>query len=185
MLIGLTGKRGAGKDALGGALVEDFGFHRVAFADALKDALLAMNPDVVDSRGFSRSLSYLVACYGWDNAKARPEVRRLLQRGGMALRAQDEMVWCRIGMSRADALCARGEDVVVTDVRFLNEARAIRKRGGLLVRIERTDYDVVDTHVSETELDGYGHDIVVRNTPGRTTPGELAALLLDEGRAIA
>jgi hypothetical protein len=103
----------------------------------------------------------------------------------MAMRKQDEAVWARIGMARADAICQTGGDVVITDVRFINEARAIRKRGGLLVRIERTDYDVVDNHVSETELDGWTYDAVVYNTPGLTTPEELAALLLAELHELA
>lgn len=45
---------------------------------------------------------------------------------------------------------------VITDVRFPNEAEAIKKRNGLLIRVEskRCNYD--DNHPSETALDDYG-----------------------------
>lgn len=52
---------------------------------------------------------------------------------------------------------------LVTDVRFPNEAQAIKERGGLLVRINRgTPAD--NQHISETALDDYeGFDIVIDN----------------------
>lgn len=45
---------------------------------------------------------------------------------------------------------------LVTDVRFPNEAEAIKRKGGLLIRVEskRCNYD--DIHPSETSLDNYG-----------------------------
>jgi deoxynucleotide monophosphate kinase-like protein len=179
VLIGLSGKAGAGKDTLGAALVDGYGFQRVAFADALKDAILAADVWVQWYDGFRR-IRDLVAERGWDKVKTNPEVRRLLQNFGQGMRDQDGFVWCRLGMARADTLCAHGADVVITDVRYINEARAIRKRGGLLVRIERTGLESADEHVSETELDDWSYDALVYNDGRATPPGMLAGLLLEE-----
>lgn len=51
---------------------------------------------------------------------------------------------------------------IITDVRFPNEADEIRKRGGIIVRINRNE----DTgnHPSETALDSYNFDYVINNT---------------------
>lgn len=45
---------------------------------------------------------------------------------------------------------------IITDVRFPNEAEAIKRRGGLLLRLESKRCDYTDTHPSETALDDYG-----------------------------
>ena len=43
---------------------------------------------------------------------------------------------------------------IISDVRFFNEAKAIKDREGILIRVER-DSDPKDSHVSENELNNY------------------------------
>ena len=54
--------------------------------------------------------------------------------------------------------------VIITDVRFLNEAAFIHKLNGKLIRITRpsTDNDI-DKHVSETELTLIDYDYPLSN----------------------
>jgi hypothetical protein len=40
--------------------------------------------------------------------------------------------------------------LVIPDVRFPNEASAIKARGGIIVRIKREGYEPVNNHISET-----------------------------------
>lgn len=56
-----------------------------------------------------------------------------------------------------------GDDWIVTDVRFENEAEAIRENGGILIRLNRnTGFN--DQHSSETALDNYKNfDLVIDN----------------------
>lgn len=56
---------------------------------------------------------------------------------------------------------------VITDVRFPNEADAIKERGGIVVRINRfhsvvRDHNIPE-HPSETALDNYSFDYVIDN----------------------
>lgn len=44
---------------------------------------------------------------------------------------------------------------LITDVRFPNEADAVKARGGILVRIDRPGKEDTGTHPSETALDNY------------------------------
>lgn len=46
---------------------------------------------------------------------------------------------------------------IITDVRFLNEVEAIKERGGIMIRIDRTSYytDNIASHESEMALDHY------------------------------
>lgn len=53
---------------------------------------------------------------------------------------------------------------IITDVRFPNEADAIKQRKGINIRIEKeSDKDLENEHLSETALDDYSFDYVVQH----------------------
>ena len=153
MIIGLVGYAQAGKDEAARALVEQ-GFTKVAFADPLREMLLALNP-VIDARpsfagrdvNLLRYRDYLDAC-GYESAKAHPEVRRLLQRLGTEAGRQvlGEDVWVNAWVERA----TWHQCVVTTDVRFDNEVNAVRSLGGIIVRVDRPGTGPANDHASET-----------------------------------
>ena len=74
-------------------------------------------------------------------------------------------VWVDWLMRRLDKLEETNPKTVaiVTDVRFPNEADAIRERGGLLINITRDAADTTDTHISENALEDYPFDIGILN----------------------
>lgn len=162
-LVGLVGRRRSGKDTTAGRLIHEHGYRRVAFADPLRNALLAMDP-ILPPTSYPGNLASIqpirlsryVEALGWEAAKRHPEVGRLLQETGVAMREHvDPDVWVRCGMAHAS--CWEHRPVVVTDVRFVNEAEAILDAGGALVRVTRPGPVPEDgrdgEHVSETELD--------------------------------
>lgn len=157
-LIGLTGYAQVGKDTLASILVEKYGYRRIAFADTIRTFLYEVNPMVGCSpSGYLKDLVNLV---GWDKAKQEPQVRRLLQDTGVAARTLlGEDVWISAALADLDPT----EKVVVTDVRFKNEAEMIRLLGGQLWRIKRFNTNAVNDHVSEIDLDGYAVDQIFLN----------------------
>lgn len=167
-LIGLLGKAGAGKDSVAAVLAKH-GWHRVAFADPLKEVLIDINPEV-DVLGFGvdrKSLSRVVVEFGWEGAKRLPDVRRRLQVLGASVRAHVGVgVWIDRAFRDIHELHARGGRVVVTDVRYRNEFRRIELAGGKLWRIERPGLDGSDTHASETDLDDWRADRTIINDGG-------------------
>lgn len=52
---------------------------------------------------------------------------------------------------------------IITDTRFPNEAKAIKKAGGILIRVERPGVKPVNSHASEVGLDDYDFDYVINN----------------------
>jgi len=52
---------------------------------------------------------------------------------------------------------------ILTDTRFPNEADAIRKEDGVLIRVERPGVKPINDHPSETGLDHYKFDHVIKN----------------------
>ena len=144
MLVALAGKAQSGKDTGAKTLVEEFGFKRVAFADAIKRMAQDINP-WVESAG--TDLCNFLEWWpgGWDEAKQNSDVRGFLQHLGVAVRNQDPEFWLRAaGITEGN--------IVVTDVRFLNEVDYIDRLGGDVIRVVRPG-TAVGTHVSETDLD--------------------------------
>lgn len=52
---------------------------------------------------------------------------------------------------------------IITDTRFPNEAEAIRKKDGILIRVERPGVKPVNNHPSEVSLDKYNFDHTIIN----------------------
>lgn len=52
---------------------------------------------------------------------------------------------------------------IITDTRFLNEAKAIKDKGGILIRVDRPGVKAINDHPSEIELDDYPFDYKIMN----------------------
>lgn len=167
--IGLTGFPGSGKNALAEILVAEHGFTSVAFADPIRDALLGLDPivefDPTEGQASlfpHQRLSSVIAELGWEQAKRTvPDIRRLLQNlGTESIRALDPTFWVRIAINKATKV---NTPVCFTDTRFPNEIEAIRRHGGILVRVERPGFGAVNDHQSETALANEKAELVVLN----------------------
>ncbi|MFF9644763.1 deoxynucleotide monophosphate kinase family protein [Kitasatospora aureofaciens] len=178
-LIGLAGLAQCGKDSAAGFLAER-GWMRRAFADPLRQMLYSLDPLVPSPYGTgSIRLRMAIDTLGWDVAKVQiPEVRTLLQRLGTdAGRVTlGESVWVDQMFRQRDWW----GPTVITDVRFPNEADAVKRHGGLVVQIVRPSQELIQdsNHVSEQALAGYSFDAVIVNG------GSLAGLG-DAIRAVA
>lgn len=169
MIVGLIGHARSGKDTVANRLVTDHGYARVAFADLLREVLLDADPYVDacvdnDYEVLPFTLSEVVDTLGWEEAKSvNPEVRRIMQNFGQAIREVEPNFWLRAGMRKALEFEGRGTPVVISDVRYRNEALAIRSHGGVLVRVTRPGFDGANGHVSEHELDDFVADHTINN----------------------
>ena len=175
-LIGLMGRKRSGKDFTAAILGQRLGFRRFAFADAVRDFVLACDP-LIGDRTASKPLrvSDVVDAFGWETAKAHPEVRRTLQVYGMAARELDADFWIRPVLMEAARLRDEGHAVVITDVRFVNEVSAIVNDFGRLGFVSRPEVDALpldeaDAHPSEAmAVSGLGRtfaDYLIINTAG-------------------
>jgi hypothetical protein len=157
MIIGLSGYAQSGKDTVAELLCLNYGFKRISFALPMRDAIYTLNPLV---EGTNRIVD-LVDEYGWDVAKANPEVRRLLQVFGTEVGRNlfGETFWIDQAFKRAEEY----ERVVFSDVRFPNEATAIQQRGGDVWRINRHNHAPVNGHKSEHAMDMFMFKHVLYN----------------------
>lgn len=160
VLIGLCGYARSGKDTIAEHLVRNYGFRRYAFADVLREMLVALDP-IVDQNDIR--LSDVLAELNWEQAKAAfPEVRELLQRLGTE--AGRDILGEDIWVNRIDRQIAG--DAVITDVRFMNEVAMVRRRNGSLWQVTRPGYDGANGHRSEQGIEKWAVDFVINNDMG-------------------
>lgn len=128
MILGLAGQAGAGKDFtyqwLNAVLQEDHLIAiRVAFADGVREEIedvLQIDSEVLWTKPYP------------------VEIRKLLQWWGTEYRrAEDPDYWSKKGIAEAVRLDAGKhiQLVVITDVRFANEALAIQDAGGKVYEV--------------------------------------------------
>jgi len=157
VIVGLSGYAQSGKDTVAQVLVDNYGFNRVSFADPIRKLLYETNPMLKE--GYR--IQGLIDVYGWDKVKVEyPEARRLLQDLGVGARKVfGDDIWIYQVLKDVHP----SDKVVISDVRFINEAECISARGGELWRIKRPGVTAVNAHVSETQIDDYPVDHVVNN----------------------
>lgn len=161
-IIGLCGYMRTGKDSVATLLVEQ-GYTKLAFADPLRDMAYAIDPTIAlfgasEDLGLAQdelsTYAVLIDTLGYEAAKSIPDVRRFLQRLGTegVRETIGDSTWVDIAKNRAYAVTRDGGKVVFSDVRFPNEADAIRYMGGEVWRTMRPGFGG-SGHASETALD--------------------------------
>lgn len=170
MIIAFSGYAGAGKSTAAQVLVDKHNFTLLSFAQPLKQALLTLDPlihtywDEEDGLGHTY-LTDLVQDVDndeeWRYAKEFPETRRLLQK--FATDVVRDMWDADFWVDKLFEQVEKGNNYVISDMRFYNEFLAVRDCDGLTIRIESDKAPRESTHKSESSLDNVDHDITVTN----------------------
>lgn len=162
-LIGISGLAGSGKSTIANILVTDHGFVRVRFADTLKTMLCTLLLDAgLDEKTIHAAIEgelkgETLKALGWKTP--RFAMQTLGTEWGRDLLGQN--IWADIAKSKISKLIARGDRVVVDDVRFQNEVDVIGELGGDVLRVSRDTNTKVEPHQSEfQELDSAKHTIL-------------------------
>ena len=179
-LIGISGRIHAGKDTVGMIiqlldtrahynldialenfhLYDDFSKWKIKkFAGKLK-IIAGMLTGVPPLRFESQDFKNSTMGPEWDNMTYRTFLQRL---GTEAVRMNlHTNAW--VNATMVDYV--PGQQWLVTDVRFPNEAQAIKDAGGIVIRVDRGPRELEDAfnlHASETALDDWAVDHVIRN----------------------
>lgn len=143
MIVGFVGFIGSGKDTAADYLVNFHGFRRDSFANTLKDAVSAVfGWDRVLLEGRTkeaREWREQVDSW-WANRLNMPKLtpRWVLQYWGTDVLRNGfhDDIWIA---SLENKMRKTGDNIVISDVRFPNEIKAIHNAGGIVVRIKRGD----------------------------------------------
>jgi len=180
MWIGITGPAQSGKDTVYGIFKDMYGdkCQRFSFADKLKDsvcALLDINRDMMEKLKINPEVElqlintespFEIEEFGDKHGTRVMQpltMRRFLQRFGTEAHRSifGENFWVEQLFKGAP----KDDDdkiFIITDVRFDNEAEAVAKRGGYLIRLERPGTGGME-HASEVPIREDFLDFFVKN----------------------
>ena len=153
-LIGFAGKARSGKDTAGKYLVDNYQFAHYYFAKPLKDGAKAMF-NLTDEQ--IENKEKVIEPWG----RSPRELYQLL--GTDVARSIDKRVWIK----NAEMFIRKhpGFSVVITDVRFSNEADWIRSKGGVVIYLDSKTRGITNhtSHSSENGLGGDDVDVYMEN----------------------
>ncbi len=147
ILIGLVGLAFSGKDTVAAHLHRQHGFHRMAFADPLKEGLKTLfglgdwnfTPENKESE------------IEWIGKSPRELMQTLGTEWGRTL--IDRQIWCRHMERRVKPKLSHGRPVVISDLRFFDEHRLVHSHGGQIWKVIRPGAETTYhcDHLSEQE----------------------------------
>lgn len=165
-IIGFVGFKQVGKSTAARYLEETHGFVRHNFKDALVAEIKQNFPDllraIADTEYTQQFAGQIDALF----VNKPPLVRTLMQNYGTEVRRKDkDSYWTDKWVTKLWEL-GSDKDVVVDDVRFLNEASRVKGQGGILIRLTRADIPTGGNHPSETEQLEIEADYTIEGEPG-------------------
>ena len=153
MIIGFAGKATSGKDTAGKYFIDNYQFLHYYFAKPLKEGAKIMF-GLTDEQLLNKEK--VIEPWG----KSPRQIYQLL--GTEVGRSIDTNVWVKNAQMFINNSC--GRSVVITDVRFSNEALWIREQGGVVVYIERNQPTIEQFgHSSENGLVDDDIDVYIDN----------------------
>lgn len=170
MLIGITGHKFSGKSTVAAALANTFyktsGFRTIwdvdFFARPLKEIVCALSGCTMEQlEDYDFKENEVVPEHLWAFcANEKHNYRSLLQGMGDYLRSKNPNIFID------SVLVGDTSNLIISDCRFPNEAEAIKKRGGIIIKVVRDGVTTGDTHQSETKIDEIVPDYVFVNNKG-------------------
>lgn len=162
LVAGVAGFARHGKDEIGKHLIRDYDFERYAFADPLKRACAEMF-------GIPLEHFYSMEFKEKENEfwgfSPREMAQLLGTEGGRELFRDD--IWVRRAQMEFDNLNSNLSGMVITDVRFENEAAWVREMGGVMIHVYRPGYEDHSVgkanHASEAGLEAHSGDFSIVN----------------------
>jgi len=159
-LVGICGAAGCGKDTLAGLLVEEEGYTQYRMADPLKNMLTHIG----------------IPLSTWEDHKAKEAVLPWLGKSPRYLAQTLGTEWGRdlIDPDLWTSLAQKNyaecpTNMVISDIRYPNEAKWLKNMGGVLVRITRKTAHAVDNATHRSENSGvFDADLTITNDSSET-----------------
>lgn len=184
-VIGITGRARSGKDTCALALMESGGYSSISLAFPVKLLASALYPGIPFFEDSDKNVMRQFPDPDWEAPRVLAlgphdvstlaavvrkhlsgrthSVRKVLQVLGTEWgRGTDPDRWVKVLLEKVRS---QGGEWVIPDVRFPNEAEAIRALGGKILKIDADERlgDQTDFHPSETEMEKIVPDLVLYN----------------------
>jgi len=153
-LIGIAGRARSGKDTVANFIIAAVGGYRYGLADPIRQMLVPLGIDMNDPYWKAHQEDPIPAL----GVSPRYMMQTLGTEWGRNL--VNHSLWLVLAYQR---LLHSGPGMVVTDVRFENEAAWIRKHGGRIIHVTRSNAAAIEPHESENGVQVLASDLQLSN----------------------
>jgi hypothetical protein len=165
MIIGLSGKIGSGKSTVS-EIFQQNGYYLDSFANSVKDVsniIFGFDRNKLDGltkedREWREKPDEKYSLLLEKSFSPRDSLILIGTNFGRNLIHKD--VWIETVFNRYNL--NQNKKLLITDVRFPNEYDSIKKRNGVIIRLERNNLNLIN-HESETSLDNHEFDFIIYN----------------------
>lgn len=159
-LIAFTGLAQSGKSTASVYLENTHGFTRVNFKSAMIEEIKRLMPD------FLKKEAEIHNCTIDELFNTKPgSFRQFMQNYGTELRrGEDNDYW--VDKWKWLVGCAAVNNIVVDDLRFINESKAISNNKGIIIRVVKKGQENTMLHQSEIEMNDIIPDETIEVEPG-------------------
>ncbi len=139
MIIGVVGFIGSGKGTAADILVNKHNFHKLSFADTVKDATAAIFgwPRNLLEGDTDESRNWREAKDEWWSEKFGYDISPRLALQMMGTEAGRDVFHPDLWIHSLERKMEMYPNVVIADVRFPNEIKFIQSKGGFVIRVKR------------------------------------------------
>lgn len=152
--IAIVAKMQRGKTTVANYLVTKHGFVKISIADKIKLIVKELQPDLFG--------------YDIENNELKPRIE-LQMFGQVTKEVLGREVWINYALRQIESAIGshpKPKGIVVDDVRFIFEAKALRKAGFVIVKIKgknQTGQRLGSDHISEKSIDKIKTDLTICN----------------------
>lgn len=159
-LIAICGYKRCGKDTLSDYICEKYGHTNVKIAGKLKEIVKIvfgfsaeqvesdLKEEIDDRWGITprQAMQFIgTEMFQYKLQELLPDIQRKL--------------WIKSITSTVN----NDSKIVISDLRFIHEFTELKKKGFIVIKVERDDHAIMDTHPSETEFISIPADITIKN----------------------
>ena len=168
MIIGLIGRAGSGKDTVADFLVNNHDFTKLSFGKILKDVISIifgwdrelLEGDTLESREFRETIDE------WWSKELGFSVtpRKMFQMIGTDVMRKhfNQDIWVLVLKKKLNDYSIKNKNIIITDIRFINEYNMVSEIGGKMIKIIRTNMHTYN-HSSENNIDNFKSDFIINN----------------------
>jgi hypothetical protein len=152
MIIGVIGKKYHGKDTCADYIVNNYDFIKKAYADPIK-RICKNELKFTDEQLYGNKKEDIDPRWGFSPREAMQKI------GTQGFRELREDIWVKIMEMNFEL----NKNIVISDVRFKNEADLVKKYNGILIKIKRLNMNDIDNHESEKYINDIIYDYEIIN----------------------
>ena len=169
MLIGIIGPKGSGKSTLANIIQQKYNFELMSFASVVKDIssiIFGYDRELLEGETKESRIWRETIDKDWSkllNKDITPRITLQIIGTEFGRKILGQNIWIEVLKNKISK--NKNKNIIISDIRYENEAQFIRDNKGILIRVSKSnlEFNLSETHSSEMELYNIKEDHSIEN----------------------